>query len=273
MSTNAKSRCSHEENRMKVCAICATKIVFGSNSRSKFIISEDMQNLIRKFSNKDFHLFDSRFPKAICTSCKVRIHERKQGKTARPIPDMPNYVDIQLLRQTRSTSSEDLCSCFICETARLKNCAKNKGGKYVKKESVIITAGNGLFGGKKSAVEDKSTTSNEEIKVTTREICTLCLGIISQDKSHSCSQKVVQKNMVKKIESLPCDTQDKILHHMLATKAKISDTGSTVQNVEMTLRTGGRSARVILNPKKNQQVYFSEEKLDNFVANTGLSFN
>lgn len=34
----------------------------------------------------------------------------------------------------------------------------------------------------------------------------------------------------------------------------------------MTLRTGGRSARVVLNPTTQKPVLFTEEKLDNFIA-------
>lgn len=97
METKPQIRCNHESNRYKVCAICAKKIVFGTNPLSKFIISEHMEGLIRKFSNKDFTLLDQRFPKVLCLSCRVTIYDRNKGKTLRVMPAMPNYLDIQLL--------------------------------------------------------------------------------------------------------------------------------------------------------------------------------
>lgn len=75
--------------------------------------------------------------------------------------------------------------------------------------------------------------------------------------------------MVTAIGTFPEKVQDNILHKLLVTKAKISSSTEDLRNVEMTLKTGGRNARVVLNPNVNQPVYFSEENLDNFVANTG----
>ncbi|KAJ6649312.1 hypothetical protein Bhyg_04546, partial [Pseudolycoriella hygida] len=51
----------------------------------------------------------------------------------------------------------------------------------------------------------------------------------------------------------------------------MSSSSPTLFNVGMTLRTEGRNARVILNPKRENPIHFSEDKLDNFVTNTGMS--
>lgn len=147
MLTKAKGRCNHEENRSKVCAICAEKIVFGSNPRSKFIINDGIETLIKKFSNSD----DSRFPKSVCFSCKVKLYE-KNRQVFRPFPTMPNYLDIQLLKRTRTSTSEVECFCFICRIAKHR---KIELGKGVTKESALITISNGLFGAKKTVAIEK----------------------------------------------------------------------------------------------------------------------
>lgn len=41
----------------------------------------------------------------------------------------------------------------------------------------------------------------------------------------------------------------------------------------MNLKTGGRNSTVILNPLRKDPIFFSEDKLDNFIANTGISLN
>jgi hypothetical protein len=47
MSAKAKFKCTHEENRRKVCATCGRKIIFGKSSVSKFLITENINNLIK----------------------------------------------------------------------------------------------------------------------------------------------------------------------------------------------------------------------------------
>jgi hypothetical protein len=47
MSAKAKFKCTHEENRKKVCATCEGKIIFGKSSVSKFLITENINNLIK----------------------------------------------------------------------------------------------------------------------------------------------------------------------------------------------------------------------------------
>lgn len=109
---------------------------------------------------------------------------------------------------------------------------------------------------------------NEKIQIL--EICKISFAEVQMETPHSCNQNSVHKNILKKIENLPEKAKDNILHNMLASKAKTSNPDSTLQNQEMNLRTGGRPARVIINPHPQKQIHFSEEHLDNFVANAGL---
>lgn len=110
------------------------------------------------------------------------------------------------------------------------------------------------------------------VELQTINICKICFAEISNGKVHKCDHKKVQQNVVATITNLPEKTQDNILHKLLAAKAKISNSTEDLRNVEMKLKTGGRSARVVLNPEVKNPVYFSEEKLDNFVSNTGALF-
>lgn len=272
MATKSKHMCDHEENRYKVCAVCGKKIIFGTNPRSKFVISENIEILIKNFSNNEFTLVDSRFPRGICLCCKVVLDERNQGKTTRYLPPMPNFLDIQLLKETRSRDNQE-CSCFICRVGKQKFRTKIVNGRGVKKDSISITTHNGLYGAKKT-VEIKNMVANSSEEISNVQpppkICKVCFAELFEENVHLCNQNEAPKNVLTNIESFPEKTQDNILHKLLASKAKISNSSSNLRNVEMTLKTGGRNARVVVNPVSKIPVYFAEDKLDNFVANTVL---
>lgn len=64
---------------------------------------------------------------------------------------MPNYVDIQLLNETRIRDDHlTICLCFICRSARDKRHAKTVTGKDGKKESTVMTIDHGLSAAKKT---------------------------------------------------------------------------------------------------------------------------
>lgn len=268
METKAKSSCNHEENRLKVCAGCGKKIVFGSNPKSKFVISAAMENRIKEFSNDRFDLQDPRFPKSICISCKLAINKRSQGNTSRFLPEMPNFLEIQLLKETRSRDTQK-CFCYICRTAKQKAHPVHSSGKGVKKESISITTANGLFGAKKYLEANKTNEAlSSESNEPTFKNCNICLEESKSDRAHVCNQAKARQNVLENIVNLPPKTQDNILHELLARKAKTSNPSKKLRNVEMSLQTAGRSATVVLNPVR-KRVYFSEEKVDNFIGNTG----
>lgn len=268
MTSKSNYQSNHEENRSKVCAVCGKKIVFGSKSLSKFIIRQDMEKLIKQFSNDNFNLMDARFPKCICLSCRIAMNERNKGNASRLVPQMPNYIDIQLTKVTRG---RDECFCYICQTGRQKGHIKNVGGRGVKKQSISITAGNGLLGTKKEimAVKTLGKTSKLTQTATTVVMCKICFAEISKLKPHFCKKNIAHKNVLKSIENLPEKTQDYLVHDILVRKARRSNLCSKLQNVEMNLKTRGATSRVTLNPVCENPVLFSEEKLDNFVVNTG----
>lgn len=270
MSSKAKYKCDHEENRHKVCAVCGKKIVFGSNASSKFIINSHLESLIKRFSYNGFNLLDSRFPKAICVSCKIAINQRNQGKIERFLPQMPNFDDIQLLKETRNRDDLE-CNCYICQVGRQKG--HKHTGKFVKGENLLITTDNGLIAAKKTS--DAIMNKPDEVSVQVEpviKVCKVCLSEIAKGKSHICNVNLAHKNVVASINNLPDKSKDKLLHELLANKAKITEPSSSLRNVEISLKTGGRDSRVILNPKSTDPIVFSEEKLDNFIENSGGFF-
>ena len=110
----------HSFNREKIYTGCGRKIVFRKKvSFNK--LSENIVGLLKRVSNSDFDPLDSRYPIGICISCKNALLEWSKGDLKRPLPHMPNYQDIVLVKETRY--SYNGCNCFICLTARTK-------GKY-----------------------------------------------------------------------------------------------------------------------------------------------
>ncbi|GLV33197.1 hypothetical protein CBL_03853, partial [Carabus blaptoides fortunei] len=90
-------KCDHEEHRLKVCAPCGKKIVFGNRQRSEFSITENLAGLLKKHINDQFDASNSKFPISICSTCRKTIMEREKGNAKRPLPTMPNYEDMKMV--------------------------------------------------------------------------------------------------------------------------------------------------------------------------------
>lgn len=69
------------------------------------------------------------------------MYEKNEGKISRRIPLMPNYLDIQLLKETPNCDNHE-CYCYICRIGRQKGHTKTVAGRGLKKESTFITAAN-----------------------------------------------------------------------------------------------------------------------------------
>lgn len=176
-----KFRCNHEENRSKVCAVCGSKIVFKNISKSKFVIGENIERSI----NPQFSLLESRFPNGICLTCKVTMYELNRGKTSRHIPTMPNFLDVQLLRETRN-SDDNKCFCFIYRVATRKaHKSPLSGGTGVKRESSTITADNGLYAAKQTV--QLKTIEPDQVsgaQLQTPKICKVCFAEVFNERTH-----------------------------------------------------------------------------------------
>lgn len=113
------------------CVTCGKKIVFGKSKADKFILNKPTEVIIQKYLDVKFNKWNPIFAIAICTSCRLSLYERENGKCSkRPLPKMPNYNKITLQKSTiRALSNNYLsCNCFICKVARMTSHAK-KGTK------------------------------------------------------------------------------------------------------------------------------------------------
>ena len=104
MPVHPSTKCSHEENRSKICGPCGKKLVIGKKNISNFRLTENREKLIKKLLKKKYDLNDSRFPTSICTTCRLTLSERERNNNRRPLQAMQNYEDIILPKSTRSSN-------------------------------------------------------------------------------------------------------------------------------------------------------------------------
>lgn len=196
-------KCSHENNRCKVCAACGRKIVLGTRKIGNFAINENLALLLQKYSNSKFDLSNSKFPLSICLTCKQALVEREKNVSRRTLPVMPNFEDIELPAITRSRDDND-CNCFICLTARYK------GHEYHKtKDPVIINKENGMYG---SSVIANRKTQKPDLSIidNTVRLCSTCLSSFGRGKPHVCSKSKSPENVLKVVENLPEKQQEQV---------------------------------------------------------------
>lgn len=261
---------SHDKNRNKVCATCGQKIVTGSKNLSRFKINEKTEDMIKKFSNAQFDMNDRRFPVAICSSCQTSLYQKAKGIHERHLPTMPNYQEIDLPVCTRSNDND--CLCFVCITASYKGHPKISVGKGHKKQPIqIVKASNGLLGVKENSEATNSTRKHEKKSdnSSSATICKLCLQEIGRGIPHDCNPSSCHKNILKSIENLPQKQKDNIIHSLIVSKVKQNSECKDKRSPKLNLKTGGKDAKFMLNPKAVKKVQFSEKSLDNFVSNSG----
>lgn len=272
---------NHEDNRKKVCVLCGRKIVLNKQKIDYFSVKK-YEDLVKKFGNKSFESFNSKFPLSLCTTCRVTLKEHEKNITKRPLPIMPNYEDIQLRKETRSSNSNDqFCYCYICLTARSQGHSKViKGKGHIRKNiTTIINESNGLYGsidsnGTHLVSESIQCRENKSLK-----ICENCFQELHKGKPHSCSrinsinvQVEASKNIVKIFEKLPNKQQLQIAHSVLKRQYETSKSSENKIN-EINLNTKGNTKKIMFGTCRNRNVAFSHESLDNFKVDTSSSTN
>lgn len=75
-----KSKCTHEENRIKVCVACGIKISFGTLKPKYFEVSEKQVSQIRNFLDSHYVKDDDRYPLGICNTCRKTLSEHDVAK-------------------------------------------------------------------------------------------------------------------------------------------------------------------------------------------------
>ena len=221
-------RCSHEENRAKVCAPCGSKIIVGKQKLNYFYAGVKYEGLIKKFLDKKYNLADERYPVSICGTCRLILNEHESGNVKRTLPKMPKYECILLRKNTRHSldenSGEFVCECFICITGRSKRTTESEVGKGHKRPlSVEINASNGLFWAPPARLkvnEEKSVASQSEERVI--KLCSKCYQMIGKGINHNCQSSALQvsKHVMQLIETLPENYQGNILSLMLQKKSE-----------------------------------------------------
>ena len=77
--------------------------------------------------------------------CPLALYERENGKSNRPLLDMPIFENIVLPKATRGR--DEICNCFICLTGRYKGHTKViKGKGNVRSKSLDVNKESGLYG-------------------------------------------------------------------------------------------------------------------------------
>lgn len=183
---------------------------------------------------------------------------------------MPNYEDLKLSKETRTLG----CNCYICLTARVTSHKKQKKGRGQIRDFSINIDVNKCFD---DTSQQKDLLSKNEAKATkprtSTELCNSCFQQIGKGISHSCrgpSTSNARKNVLNIVQKLPEKQQNQIITKIL--KKKISNNDNEDKD-ELVLNTLGSKVRVTFNKKKEKELRFSAERLDNFQANTGSSTN
>lgn len=272
-------KCDHEANRLKVCAPCGRKISFGNSKPSAFQITDKLEKLIQSHINKDYSLSNTKFPVGICCYCRLALCQRDRTEPPeklKPFQKMPNYEDIQLVKETRNVKT---CYCYICITGRNTTHNKIKKGKgHTLQLSNEINIDNGLIAAIVPAkIMQPPTDQNNNGPSSTTTICNNCLQKVGRGIAHSCSLQAARQNVVGLLETLPEKQQEQVIAQSLkkkmdSTKTAVEDIDSVRKN-EITLSTLGSKLRICINPKEKKQNIFSHDSLSNFQLHTGVSSN
>lgn len=264
-----KGKCSHDENRRKVCGPCGMKIVFNNTSKKrKFLINHRTENLIKKYIHSDYNLSDSRYPLCICRSCYLTLDDAEKDVFKRPFQVMPDYSCIVLPKDTRSKNP--VCNCYICLTGRFVGHPKTEKGRgHSRNLKNVINARTGQYGASDIAEPLKKVAP--PLQKTTIKLCTKCGREIGKGLSHICSHKT---NVLDIMKIVPESVQEQFASTIIRKKIDSGETANRhIKDQEVNLSTKGSKMRVVINPTKPKEIIFSKESLDNVKVNLNLSQN
>ena len=97
---------------------------------------------------ESFSVTIPKFPLIVCTTWRLTLKEHEKGDKKRPLPNMPDYENMQLQVHTRQSDNVTItCNCYVCSTTRSKLRNKTEKGRGKQRKSNIkITKENGLYG-------------------------------------------------------------------------------------------------------------------------------
>lgn len=282
-----RSRCSHEENRYKVCATCGQKIVVGRKKLKDFHVSSKISGLIKKHVNDNFCLTSPQYPASTCTTCSLTLYEWEKDIKKRPALTMPNYEDITLPRKTTALDKVE-CLCYICMTARSLAHRKSITGRgHTRKPIKRLEPHDGIHGLLPKTMEDLKINSGSvliptkkaQMKKNALKICKDCFQELAKGKRHPCvsrKKNVPTDNVVQILNKLTEKKKLQVVSSILDQKIDEKLTAgefNSAQGVKLCLNTGGSKKTICVNPEKEKKVLFPLDSFANFKTNTGSSYN
>ena len=215
---------SHDENRVKICAVCYGR----SGSKVTQKVTDYLEPSMKTFLFADYDKSDPRFPIGLCTTCRISLLEHMKGSSLQKrqaprellIPD-PDTFEVQLRRVTRSSVGQD-CGCNICSLARL----------------------NGLDF-RRFLAECKKVKTNFSPGVKYEKLCKECFAPIYRGSNHSedmCkSKRKTLKNLSEAVE-----TSNTSMDLVASTYLRTASAGGESSTVDLRSSTGGRMVSVTL---------------------------
>lgn len=232
MSSSSSWFCTHQENRVKVCAPCGQKIVLGNKQYNFFKISDKIAALIREFISPGFSTVDPVYPSSICVTCRLCLSEyKKSGSNSKQeLPKMPNYRILIDMHTSEKPSEENdsmekyECACYICSTARSMGHKKNPRGRGTKRtfsQELSIPASSSEVCGTENVKQRLSDCAISTAK-TSIQLCRKCFQRLGRGIPHPCVKRdpgpSAVNNLVQLVETLPEDRQMQVISAMLVKK-------------------------------------------------------
>ena len=219
----SKSKRSHQENCLQVCAICYNE----SGKKCDRRVSAAEEAAIQQFVCTGYSCGDPNFPWGICRNCCFILSDWISEKAnPRPLPVCDDY-DSQIPRNTRSLTS---CTCRICRLAKLNGLQWKAFVKRCKK---------------------KDTSKTSFSRGSGVKLCSNCFSRIYRGSNHSLTNCQSKRFKIDNLENeAGLDTLEKVARNTIENLASNSgDNSCFFKSVN-----GGRPAQVTLGkPKGNRE--------------------
>ncbi|KAJ8677777.1 hypothetical protein QAD02_013564 [Eretmocerus hayati] len=204
-------KCNHEENRRKKCASCGRRINFRKYA-SEYQITERFEKLIKSHINKDFGMDQPKFPLSICTSCCLSLLSREKNHSERPLPVMPNYLDILLL-------DDVICYCYICLTGQSTGHLKPRSSRRnLQNHRVTIGPSNGPYGWLNVPRVSEANKKNSRGRKSISKGCDECHQIVGRGIRHACKANGsnARDNCINLLKNLPKNKENQVVMNVLS---------------------------------------------------------
>ena len=215
---------SHDENRVKICAVCNGR----SGSKATQKVTDFLEPSMKTFVFAEYDKSDPMFPTGLCTTCRISLMEHMNGSSLQNreaprkllIPD-PDTFDVQLRRVTRSSVGQD-CECNICSLARL----------------------NGLEL-RRFLAECKKVQTNYSPGVQYEKLCKDCFAPIYRGSNHSEDKCKSRRKTIKNLNEA-VQTSNTSMDLVASTYLRTTLAEAESSTVDLRSGTGGRKVSVTL---------------------------